>query len=449
MPGAKGCRRDQEVSLIKIGERPLAGLSTDLYFPPLADLVAHLERVPPGYLEIFRGRTVDLREARRTLPPSLPLTYHGDCLWYTQPDYPRDPVFREEERRALRHMEALEAPWMIHECAQKAMEGFSFGLYAPPLLTAPGAMAAREGALALAHSLGGRLLLVETPPFPPHPAGEMDLAIFLRHLTSNTPLGIGLDLGHCLTYLAASGRPFGIEDTIAWLEGFPLDRVVEIHVGGMRFQSLEGKDWPIDDHASPLPNILFNLLGEVLSRLSLPALQGVALEVDNKTAALSAEEFRRFREIVVEHSRPGGSPLPQNDPGVDLPPTSLSEKAKDGYRRLAMDLSGGHASPYARHLYAEEIWTFGGAMPDLFPETLSILSESGIDARRSFIDFFNRHPHPNRPERDFLEIKIHRTREWIDHLAASGGDSLFRARKTQCREAETLLSAQTFYNGDA
>jgi len=437
------------VSLIKPGERPLAGLSTDLYFPLLADLVSHLESSPPGYLEIFRGRTVDLREARRTLPPSLPLTYHGDCLWYTQPDYPRDPAFREEERRALRHMEALESPWMIHECAQKAMEGFSFGLYAPPLLTNHGAMAAREGALALSNALGGRLLLVETPPFPPHPAGEMDLAIFLRLLTSGTPLGIGLDLGHCLTYLAASGRPFDIENTVEWLEGFPLDRVIEIHVGGMRFQKIDEKDWPIDDHASPLPNILFNLLGEVLSRLPLPALQGVALEVDNKSAELAADEFRRFREIVGEHSRRGGSSLPINGPVERLPPTYAPEEAKDGYRRLAMDLSGGLASPYARHLYAEEIWSFGGAMPDLFPETLTILSNTGIDARRSFIDFFNRAPHPNKPERDFLEVKIHRAGEWIDNLAASGGEALSHARETLCREAELLLAAQTYYNGDA
>ncbi len=436
------------VSLIAPGEHPLAGLSTDLYFPSLPDLFGHLRRTPPDYIEIFRGRTVDLREARNTLPESLPLTYHGDCLWYTQPDYATRPAFREEERRAIRHMDALNSPWMIHECAQKSMAGFDFGLYAPPLLTMEGARAAREGALSLARALGDRLLLVETPPFPPHPPGDIDLASFFDILVKDSPLAIGLDLGHCLTYLAASGHPIDIETALEWLDSFPLERVVEIHTGGMHFLPLDGSSWPVDDHAFPLPDLLFDLLEKLLSRLSLPSLQGVALEVDNKEAGNAAREFLRFREIVRAHSRPGGTPLPSPTGSSPLLTDYPRHLVREQYAHLARALSGAIPSPYSRHLYDSEIWEFGGNMSELFPETLSILSLSGIDVRQSFVEFFNRVPHESSPGQDFLEIKIRRTAEWLDNLSTTGHALHPSLRAVHQREADLLLHAQHLYNGD-
>lgn len=436
------------MSLISPGERPLAGLSTDLYFPPLSQLWESLAARPPDYMEIFRGRTLDLQEARKCLPDTLPLTYHGDCLWYTQPNYTTDPAFRDEEQRAIRHMDALESPWMIHECAQKSMEGFDFGLYAPPLLSLEGAVVAREGAMALAQALGDRLLLLETPPFPPHPPGDMDLRSFFRTLTEDSPLAIGLDLGHCLTYLAASDHPVNIETALEWLEGFPLDRVVEIHVGGMHFLPLEGGAWPIDDHASPLPDLLFELLEQLLSRLPLPALQGVALEVDNKEARLASEEFFRFRTIVNSHSRRGGAPLPSAKRKDCRFPNSVRDIAHSQYARLARALSGDSDSPYSRFLYPKEIWEFGGHMEELFPETLSSLSQAGIDVRKSFVDFFNRDSHGSSPGQDFLEVKIRRTGEWIEHLANSGHKLPSSVRDIHHREARLLLHAQHLYNGD-
>ncbi|MCL5953966.1 MAG: DUF692 domain-containing protein [Nitrospirae bacterium] len=434
--------------LIAPGDRPLAGLSTDLYFPPVAELIAHLEESPPDYLEIFRGRTIDLKELRAQLPPALPLTYHGDCLWYTQPGYSTDPEFREEERRACRHMEALRAPWMIHECAQKSMEGFDFGLYAPPLLTPEGAQVAREGALTLLQAMEGRLLLVETPPFPPHPPGGMDLGDFFRILTQGTPLAIGLDLGHCLTYLSASDRPVDIPSVLDWLGGFPLERVVEIHAGGMHFLSLDGRTWPVDDHSFPLPIVLFDLLEAVLTRLHLPSLQGIALEVDNKESRHAAQEFARFRDIVRHHAKPGGFSLPPATPFRSPLPSADRDRVREGYRHLARDLSGNHHSPYSQHLYRQEIWEFGGNMDELFPETLARLREAGVDVRASFVDYFNREPHENRPGEDFLEIKIRRAGDWIDHLTETHPEIPLSLRETRHREAQSLLHAQNLYNGD-
>ena len=431
--------------------RPRAGLSTDLYSPPLTDLLEWLSHGPPvEYLELFRGRTCDLEEARRSIPEGIPLVYHGDCLWYTQADFTSNPAYREEERRARAHMEALGSPWMIHECAQKAMEGFAFGLYAPPHLSEEGVTAARLGALHLQGQMEGRLLLVETPPFPPHPPGPMDLGDFFQRLTCNTPLGIGLDLGHCLTYLGVCGNPVTPASLLKWLkEGFPLERVVEIHVGGLAWKRVPGGFFLIDDHSETVPDILFDCLEAVLEELPLPALAGVALEVDNKELPQISLEFQRFARIVDRKGRPGGAPLPPTSPDSPSPlDPEFENRLRGKYRELARELSESQNSPYRAYFYPEEIWLFGGAMPDLFPKTLALLEKEGVDARTSFVTFFNSHPRSLSSSMDFLEIKILRALEWIDILSRGRETDLDMIREVARKEAHLILSAHSLFNGD-
>ena len=64
------------------------GLSVDVYQPNLLQLVQHLrqEGLHPGYLEVFKA-TTDVMHAVRRRIPDLPLTYHGEGLWVTQPDF--------------------------------------------------------------------------------------------------------------------------------------------------------------------------------------------------------------------------------------------------------------------------------------------------------------------------------------------------------------------------
>ena len=443
------------------GAPPLVGLSSDLYFPPLEDLILSLSpATPPEYLEIFRGRTEDLIRARNAVPTTIPFSYHGDCLWYTQSDFLFNPAFREETLRANRHMDAIGSPWMIHECAQKTMEGYAFGLYAPPLLTPEGALVARQGALALASSLNGRILLVETPPFPPHPTGPLDLATFFRIVTHDSHLGIGLDIGHCLTYLAVTGKGPDPQSLVAWLREFPLERVVEIHVGGLTATLLEGEECLIDDHSREVPDLLFDSLEAVGRSLSLPNLKGVALEVDNKSLPVIAREFPRFRKIVLSSflenpitgSRSPVFPAPQLPGNIRLGPegSDVCLSARKGYETLAQGLMEKGLSPYATTLYPLEVWNFGGSMPDMFPETLSLLEKEGIAAQDTFVDFFNRHPRSETTPFDYLKIKVRRTLEWVDTLSEHlpDPDTYLTIRAMAEKEAGLLILAQEQFNGD-
>ena len=105
----------------------------------------------------------------------------------------------------------------------------------------------------------------------------------------------------------------------AFLQAFPLERVVQIHLAGLGIHpavnSVEGaripdsQNWPnwIDSHGEPIPEILFEILDRVLSSPRLVNLKGIALEVDTKPIELILEEYAEFRNRLNWWERRGPS----------------------------------------------------------------------------------------------------------------------------------------------
>jgi len=116
------------------------GLSVDVYSPDLWDLIRRFEgrAVRPAYLEIFRATATALQAVRQSFP-TLPLTYHGEGLWITQPEFGAGPCWEKELDDVASQLRMLRSPWLNHECATKQMGGYSFGTYLPPLYTAESA----------------------------------------------------------------------------------------------------------------------------------------------------------------------------------------------------------------------------------------------------------------------------------------------------------------------
>ena len=113
------------------------GLSVDVYSPDVILLAQrlHNEGLQPGYMEIFKATTSALQWVRRRLP-ALKLTYHGEGLWVTQPEFLQNGSGRQGLAEACAHIAALGSAWLNHECATKHMAGYAFGTYLPPLYTA-------------------------------------------------------------------------------------------------------------------------------------------------------------------------------------------------------------------------------------------------------------------------------------------------------------------------
>ena len=87
-------------------------------------------------------------------------------------------------------------------------------------------------------------------------------------------------------------------------------------------------------------------------------------------------------------------------------------------------------------------------MSAIIPETLALLEQRGVDARSSFVSYFNTRPRSLLKPMDFLEIKLLRVSEWIETLSEELGSSFASVRAAAEKEVRLLLDAQTQYNGD-
>lgn len=443
------------------------GLSTDLYFPPLDPMLkALLPESPPDYLEIFRGRTCDLEQARSvTVPPNIPLPYHGDALWYTQTDFPDNPAYEEEIRRANRHMDSLDSPWMIHECAQKSLLGRTFGVYLPPVLSERSAKWTRHNALHLASRLEGRTLLLEIPPFPLFSFGELGIGAFFRSVVRGTGLGLGLDIGHALTAYRLENpapEPKGLAD---WLNReFPLEHVVEIHVGGM--ETIPDPDGVLfwDDHSREIPPVLWDSLDAVLKCCYLPVLKGVALEVDNKEIPVVTREFRTFRRIVERRWTPSPSPVPILSPSWRYPKppepgdrNALEREYGDYLETILsahppeMKKTMGTPGSFRDRFLPEDVWGFGGHIPDLFPKSLSRIERFVPRPKDAFVSFFHGIPLTDLAPYDYLRTKVSVFGLWVESLIQNRQlppDAIDGIRRLAQHEGRQILDDQERINGD-
>jgi len=446
------------------------GLSTDFYFPPLEELLAALQAssLRPDYIEIFRGKTEDLERARREIVPSdIPLSYHGDALWYTEPAFPHSPAYQRETCRANRHLDALGSPWIIHECARKTLAGRTFGYYLPPVLDPSVARVIRDNALLLQSRLRGRTLLIEIPPFPFFSMGSLSPGDFFRTILEGTSLGMGLDIGHAMTAFRIEQPFFVPQDFAGWIrDTFPLEHVVEIHAGGLSMsgEPLSPDFW--DDHRVRIPDLLWECLEAVLVLCPFPALRGAALEVDNKDIQTVVEEFGRFRQIVDPawpESRPDGRialdrgrAMPSGEGqhcGIHVTETLdnlLLETLLEG-RPVSPEITRGDPALYRNRIYAEEIWEFGGYLPDIFPRTIESVEKFLGNPRQDFVDFFHTIAFSEFDPYDYLRTKTFVTGLWVEDLIQRKkitGKAADHVLQTVREEITLLLYDQETVNGD-
>jgi uncharacterized protein len=448
------------------------GLSVDVYQPDLFGLTGVLAQrgLDYGYLEIFKAAPAALEMVRRRLPDAL-LSYHAEGLWVTQPNPERLSPFDAELDDTARQLRILDSHWLNHECAAKQMAGHSFGTYLPALFTRE---SAEVTAVNIAHAQQrldrtipacdgmGPLFLLETPPLTYVGFGDLGLVEFFRLVTDLTPCGLVLDIGHLWTVYRYTGewrrRPL-MAFLAELLDAFPLERVVEVHMAGLALHPGvpspthapgEPPLW-IDAHGAPIPEVLTDMLEQVLDRRGLVNLKGVALEVDTKPIDMIAEEFAeaqaRFAARIAPEARDSRERREARDSSrarrADVSPEARSlasqyeryaqivtGQATDGLPVLGQDAS---ALPlYIQHYLPHEILEWGGAVRELFPETCRNLDRAGIRLDR-FVRFWFREPRETDQAYDFFLLKVARFVEFVREVLPD-------ASETVTREAESLRS---------
>jgi uncharacterized protein (UPF0276 family) len=460
------------------------GLSVDVYVPNLFELVNRLKerRLQPGYLEVFKATTTALSTVRQAMP-GMSLAYHGEGLWITQPDVQDTPFFQQDVDEMVTQLNTIQSLWLNHECAMKQMAGYSFGTYVPPLYTPLSAevVAANIATVQRAMDRQGRradgttpLFLLEMPPLTYFYAGTIPIPHFFRQIAALVPCGLVLDVGHLWTVYRYSTacRQMSLERFVGeFLDEFPLERVVEIHVAGLACHESVGEskgvegfpEW-IDAHAAPIPSILFTMLEQVLTHSNLVSFRAVALEVDTKPIEMIVEEYaeavRRFSFLVRQAMARGkvGEQLmnPAPHPASIQTPLCRSDRQQllDDYARYAQIISGhapmtgpewqetaaepGGVTRYRTSYLPYEILHWGGDLAEMFPQTCRLIAERGV-VLTEFVAFWFRSPRPLTQSYDFFLLKIERFLEFVAERAPE-------ARACVQQECDSLRQAYTEAN---
>lgn len=437
------------------------GLSVDVYSPDLFELMTQLKErgLRPNYLEVFKATTTALTAVRQALP-DLALAYHGEGLWITQPDVQGSPFFQRDVGEMVAQLHCIQSLWLNHECAMKQMAGYSFGTYVPPLYTPLSAEVVAANIAMVQEAMdrqGARadgtapLFLLELPPLTYFSAGRITIPHFFRLVTDLAPCGLVLDIGHLWTVYRYTTvrRRMSLERFVReFLDEFPLERVVEIHVAGLACHesagdlelSAEPPVW-LDAHAAPIPSVLFTMLEQVLAHPNLVSLRAVALEVDTKPIETIMEEYaeavRRFGPVVQRTMARGLGAEP-----VDRVVSSCStqglvsqsdrQQLRDDYGLYAQIISGQApvAGPdwqdaaedqtglrsYRTTYLPYEILHWGGDLSEMFPQTCRLVAERNVDLAE-FVSFWFRAPRPLTGSYDFFLLKIERFIEFVAEFA--------------------------------
>ncbi|HJT18981.1 MAG TPA: DUF692 family protein [Nitrospira sp.] len=452
------------------------GLSVDVYSPDLFDLMDELtgRGLRPGYLEIFKASTASLAAVRRRFP-DIGLAYHAEGLWVTQPDFAIASSFEEDLADTVTHLRTLHSSWLNHECATKQMAGYSFGTYLPPLYTALSAGVVAENVALIQHRIDrayengvGPLLLLEMAPLTYFAAGTINVPEFFRLIVDRVSCGLVLDIGHLWTlYRYTAARYL---DTLGkfvekFLDQFPLERVVEIHVAGLSEHGASPADAPqhalpawLDCHAASIPSVLWKMLQQVLSHPGLTNLRAVALEVDTKSISAIAEEYgwavQRFGHLIRRKCE-GQSPLHETTRSkshgcFDTAPAEADKKhLADQYARYARIITGQERAAglewqealsegtglnrYIHEYLPHEILRWGGVLTEMFPDTWRTLARYNVTPD-GFFTWWVKTVGPLDEPYDFFLLKIARFVEFVAETAPA-------LRVVAEREADMLRRA--------
>jgi uncharacterized protein (UPF0276 family) len=469
------------------------GLSVDVYSPDLRKLMAALDHdgLSCAYLEIFKASQGALQEIRSRFP-SMVLNYHAEGLWVSQPDWETAYPVKEELETAADHLKVLGSYWLNQECASKQMVGYSFGTYVPPLFTEASAAVTASNAASMQAKLDARmgkvpdrlpLLLLETPPLTYFRFGDLSYPEFFRCLAESCSCGLVLDIGHVWTVFRYSGawRHGSLPEFLdTFLQTFPLERVVQIHLAGLdRHPTLDPEKplnptdpsdsrslpyW-IDSHGASIPEVLWEMLDRVLQSPELVNLKGMALEVDTKPIGMIVDEFSRFQKqfewwAKEQISREINSvqPNPGKFPGAEVGRPDESKVVQElvhEYQQYVDAVTGRvnsrqksleenteesehHLEKYVHEYLPHEVMVWGGDLRDMFPHTIQGLEEQEIDLSSLVTRWFSS-PRAVQEPYDFFLLKIKYFVEFVERTCPSLSELVSQEAKG-LREGYTLAN---------
>lgn len=156
----------------------------------------------------------------------------------------------------------------------------------PPILT-PASADEMADAVRRVEEVTGFRCLPENPPAVIY-LGELHILDYFARVADRADCGLLLDCAHLAIFQRARGLP-----PLAGLDGFPLDRLVELHVAGGTARQTDGFDWIDDDHCPEPLDETWQIFEHVVGRAA--NLRAVVYECERNSVEEVLGTFARIR----------------------------------------------------------------------------------------------------------------------------------------------------------
>jgi uncharacterized protein (UPF0276 family) len=227
------------------------------------------------------------RHARAWAAHGLPTTYHYLDVNLDEPEDFDEP-WLDAVRAVARE---LRPAWMCGDAGLWHLGRRERGhmLLLPPVLTRESARDLAAGVVRLREATGFEVL-PENPPGPFY-LGDLHLLDFFADVAALADTGLLLDCAHLGMFQRLRGH-----DALTALDGFPLDRVVEIHVAGGSERNAHGFAWVEDDHSPVVLADTWRIVEHVVPRC--PNLKAVVFECERNPLETCLPGFSRLASLL-------------------------------------------------------------------------------------------------------------------------------------------------------
>lgn len=161
-------------------------------------------------------------------------------------------------------------------------------ILAPPVLT-PESADEMADALGEAMERLGRPVLPENPPAAAY-VGELHVLDYFARVVERAGAGMLLDCAHLAIFQRARGLA-----ALTGLDGFPLERVIELHVAGGTPASAGGFSWVEDSHVPELLPETRAIVEWIVPRA--PALRAIVFECEKNPVEACLPGFAWLRAL--------------------------------------------------------------------------------------------------------------------------------------------------------
>lgn len=228
------------------------------------------------------------RHARAWVERGLPTTYHYLDVNLDEPE-DFDDAWLDEVRTLAA---AIRPAWLCGDAGMWHLGRRERGhmLLLPPILTRDAADAMADGIVRLRDATGYEVL-PENPPGQVY-LGDLHLLDFFARVVDRADTGMLLDCAHLAIYQRLRGHA-----PLAGLDGFPRERVVEMHVAGGTERRHDAFAWVEDDHSPAVLADTWTIVEAVVPRA--PELRAVVYECERNPLPACREGFARLHALLA------------------------------------------------------------------------------------------------------------------------------------------------------